>query len=170
MSAGAFERRARYLIKTKVLKYVLVDKLKFYSFDQSVPVEASKLLLMKTGLRVADENIARMKNLFQKMPLNDKAEFATSCVLSVWANIFDVIKYHVDHNPKVITKLRLQVQYQQKLKEIYDIVRSDPDHEILEFFIDAKCRPHPNQLREGEFDDFLDMRHFGSVLDKSLQS
>ena len=167
MSEGAFERRIKNLIKSKNLPYVLVGGIKFFSFNQSFPPEAGKLAIMKEGLKSADMNIARMKNLFPKLPLNEKAEFATSCVLSVYANLFDIIKYHADHNPKSVN-LRLQVQYQQKLREIYDIIRKDPDHEIIEFFVDARCRPNPNQLTEGEFDNFLDMRYFASIWDKSI--
>jgi hypothetical protein len=162
MSAGAFERRTKNLTKTDALKYVLVGRMKFYSFDHSFPPEAAKLIIMKGGITVADSNIAKMKKLFPKLPLDEKAEFATACVLSVWANIFDVLKYHVDHNPKAITKLRLLVQYQQKLLEMYDIIREDPEHELLEFFVDAKCRPNPNELSEGVFSHFLDMRYLAS--------
>lgn len=167
MAGGTFERRIKNLIKTNALRYVIVEKMKFYSFNYSVPIEARKLLMMKTGIKSADENITRMKKLIHKLPLNEKAELAASCVLSVLANIFDVLKYNVDHNPKVITKWRLLVQYQQKLREMYDIIREDPDHEIIEFFVDAKCRPNLNELSDDEFDRFLDMRYISSKIFKS---
>jgi len=167
MSAGAFERRIKNLIKMNALQYVLVGSMKFYSFDHSFPPEAGKLILMKEGLNSSDMNIVKMKKLFPKLPLNEKAEFAARCVLSAWANIFDILKYHADHNPKVITKLRLLTQYQQKLREIDDIIGKDKDRNILELFVDARCRPNPNQLSDGEFDTFLEMRYLASKLPNS---
>lgn len=167
MSAGTFERRIKNLIKRKALPYVLVDKVKFYSFNLTVPQEAQKSLLMKTGLQSADINIAKMKKLFPKLPLDEKAEFATSCILSVLANIFDILKHHVDKNPKVVVKWRLLVKYQEKLREMYDIIRDDADRDIVEFFVDARCRPNPNQLEAGEFSKYLEMRYLGSIIAKN---
>lgn len=163
MSAGTFERRTKNMIKRNALPYIIVDKMKFYSFNLSIPQDAQKSLLMKTGLQSADINIAKMKKLFPKLLLDEKAEFATSCILSVLANIFDILKHHVDKNPKVVVKWRLLVQYQQKLREIYDIIRADADRDIVEFFVDARCRPNPNQLEEGEFGRYLETRYLGSI-------
>lgn len=168
MASGTFERHIKYLIKIKALPYVLVDKIKFYSFDMSTPPEATKLLLMKTGLQCADENIAKLRKLLPKLPFNEKTELATSCLMSVWGNVFDILRYQVDRKSKAIP-LRLLVPYLQKLREIHDIVRKDPDGEDIEFFMDARCRPNPNELKEGEFDNFLEMRYLSLILDKSYR-
>lgn len=164
MSAGTFERRVKNLIKMNALPYALVDKMKFYTFDFTIPPEAHNVLMMKYGLQSADINIAKMKEILTTLTLDEKAEFATSCILSVLGNIFDVMKHNLDHNPKTIGKWRLLIKYQQKLREMYDVIRADKDHEVLEKFVDARCRPNPNQLEKGEFNKYVKMCDYVSML------
>lgn len=146
---------------------MLVGEMKFYTFDYVIPSEVHNVMIMKHGLQSADMNIAKMKKILSTLPLDEKAEFATSCILSVLANIFDVIKHNIDHNPKTIGKWRLLIKYQHKLREMYDVIRADKDHEILERFVDVRCRPNPNQLEKGEFDTYRKMCDYVSILDKT---